>query len=110
MKDEKLLFISETKNVFDSYELFDPDELVDPEQLRRFHVVNCPTLKLMRSKNKYDKYVVATRTDGKFIVNFVVGDRIHHKGERVERRLYACKHCLNKLELQKVSGEKNATK
>ena len=83
--------------VLDSYKLVDPDELVDPEQLCKFHVADCPTLKTMKSQNKFDRYVVATRTDGKFIVNFLTGGRIHGKGERVERRLYVCKNCLNKL-------------
>ena len=101
----KVVVYIRDQNVFDSYELVDPDELVDPEQLRKFHVANCLTLKQMRSKkqmgsqSRYDtRYVVATRTDGKFIVNFLVGDRIHEKGERVERRLYVCKHCLNTLD------------
>ena len=99
--------------VFDSYELVDPDELIDPEQLRRFHVANCLTLKQMRSQkqmgveSRYEtKYVVATRTDGKFIVNFVVGDRVHEKGEKVERRLYVCKHCLNTLDYKRYRNRK----
>ena len=77
--------------VLDSY------ELVDPEQLCKFHVADCSTLKTMRSQNRYDRYVVATRTDGKFIVNFLVGGRIHDKGEGIECRLYVCKNCLKKL-------------
>ena len=89
-----------------SYELVDPDELVDPEQLRKFHVANCLTLKQMKSQNNFDRYVVATRTDGKFIVNFVVDNRIHEKGERVERRLYVCKHCLNTLNYKRYRNRK----
>jgi hypothetical protein len=84
--------------MFDSYESVNPAEWVDPEQLCRFHVSDCPTLKTMRSQNRYDRYVVATRTDGQFIVNFLVEGRIHDRGERVERRLYVCKNCLNKLD------------
>ena len=89
-----------------SYELVDPDELVDPEQLRKFHVANCLTLKQMKSQNNFDRYVVATRTDGKFIVNFVVDNRIHEKGERGERRLYVCKHCLNTLNYKRYRNRK----
>lgn len=73
------------------------DELVDPDPLRRFHVADCSTLEDMRRQNRFDRYVVATRTDGQFIVNFLVGGKIHIKGEKVERRLYVCRHCLNKL-------------
>ena len=92
--------------VFGSDELVDIDELVNPEQLYKFHVADCPTLKTMRSQDRYDRYVVATRTDGKFIVNFVVGDRVHEKGERVERRLYVCKNCLNKLDYKYYRNKK----
>ena len=102
----KVVVYIRDQHVFDSYELVDPDELVDPEELRKFHVASCSTLKLMRSKNRYDKYVVATRTDGKFIINFLVNNKIHEKGERVERRLYVCKHCLNALDYQNYRNKK----
>ena len=96
--------------VLDSYKLVDPNELVDPEQLCKFHVADCPTLKTMKSQNKFDRYVVATRTDGKFIVNFLTGGRIHGKGERVERRLYVCKNCLNKLNYRKYRNYRPSKK
>ena len=93
--------------VFNSHEKVTPDKLVDPEQLRKFHVADCPTLKTMRSQNRYERYVVATRTDGKFIVNFLVDDKDHEKGERVERRLYVCKNCLNKLDYKSIGPKKH---
>ena len=64
----------------------------------------------MKSQNKFDRYVVATRTDGKFIVNFLMGGRIHGKGERVERRLYVCKNCLNKLNYRKYRNYRPSKK
>ena len=82
------------RDQYNSYKLVDPDEL-DPEQLCKFHVADCPTLKTMRSQNRYERYVVATRTDGKFTVNFLDGGRLIEKG--VECRLYVCKNCLHKL-------------
>ncbi len=92
--------------VFGSDKLVDIDELVAPEQLCKFHVADCSILKTMRSQNRYDRYVVATRTDGMFVVNFLVGGRIHDKGERVERRLYVCKKCLDKLDYKNYRGQK----
>ena len=87
------------------------DKLVDPNLLNKFHVANCSTLEDMRNQNRYGRYVVATRTDGRFIVNFLVGGKIHSKGEKVERRLYVCKNCLNKLDYKNYrrrrSFEKN---
>lgn len=87
----------------------DIDELVDPNQLNKFHVANCSTLEDMRGQNRYGRYVVATRTDGQFIVNFLVGGKIHSKGKKVERRLYVCKNCLNRLNYDNYrrSFEKN---
>ena len=63
----------------------------DPESLCKFHVADCLTLKAMRSAGRYERYVVATRIDGKFIVRFL------DSGDRVERGLYVCKHCLSRL-------------
>ena len=98
----KVVVYIRDQNVLNSYELVDPD----PEQLRKFHVANCLTLKQMRAQSRYGRYVVATRTDGKFIVNFLVNNRIHKKGERVERRLYVCKHCLNKLDYKRYRNRR----
>ncbi len=64
----------------------------DPELLCKFHVADCSTLKAMRSAGRYERYVVTTRTDGKFIVNF-----LNRGGSRVERKLYVCKNCLSLL-------------
>ena len=105
-KGRKVVVYIRDQYTFDSYESVNPDEWVDPEQLCRFHVADCPTLKTMRSQNRYDRYVVATRTDGKFIVNFLVGGRICDKGEKVERRLYVCKNCLHKLDYKNYRDKK----
>ena len=75
----------------------------DPESLCKFHVADCSTLKTMRSAGRYERYVVATRTDGKFIVKFL--DR---GGYRVERELYVCKNCLSRLNYQNYRYRANS--
>ena len=70
-------------------------ELIAPEYLCKFHVADCQTLSQMRRQGRYDRYVVATRRDGKFTVNFLNGGRLIKKG--VECRLYVCKNCLSRL-------------
>ena len=60
----------------------------------RFHVADCTTLKNMRDEGKYDKYVIPTRTDGKFYVNSFRNDRCIEKGVK---SLYVCMHCLGRL-------------
>ena len=59
----------------------------------KFHVVGCQTLAQMQKNNRYEKYVVSTRTDGKFKVNRIVNNRV----VEIEAELHVCKHCLKKL-------------
>ena len=73
-------------------------ELIDPEHLCRFHVADCPTLSQMRRQGRYDRYVVATRRDGRFTVNFLDGNRLIE--QEVECRLYVCRRCLDRLNYQ----------
>jgi hypothetical protein len=60
----------------------------------RFHIADCETLEQMKQKNAFDRYVVATRDDGSFVVNMI------GKGGQVTRetkQLNVCQNCLNKL-------------
>ena len=62
----------------------------------KFHVANCDTLSRMRADNRYDRYVVATRTDGMFTVNSYDDERILIE-EGSEHRLGVCINCLKAL-------------
>lgn len=70
--------------------------ILDPEKLYKFHVANCDWLQKRRAEDTFGNYVVATRTDGKFVVNFTQGHKPVDKG--VECRLYICKFCLSALD------------
>ena len=59
--------------------------------LPKYHVVNCQTLKGMRSAGKYKRYVVTRRTDGEFILNFA--DNLSRDNPETYR-LDICKNCL----------------
>lgn len=61
----------------------------------KFHVANCNKLMEMRAEKRYDRYVVATRTDGKFTVNTRYEDNRIEKG--AEHSLDVCMYCLEKL-------------
>ena len=87
----------------DQYAL-DAYELIDPEHLCKFHVADCQTLSQMRRQGRYDRYVVATRRDGNFTVNFLDGGRLIKEG--VECRLYVCKNCLNKLDYKNYRNKR----
>lgn len=67
------------------------------EELSKFHVADCRTLQAMRLSNRYERYVVTTRRDGLFLVNFPDSNWIYNKNESVERELYVCKNCLSRL-------------
>ena len=73
-------------------------ELINPEHLCRFHVADCQTLRQMRRQGRYDRYVVSTRRDGRFTVNFLDGNRLIE--QEVDCRLYVCRHCLDRLNYQ----------
>ena len=61
----------------------------------KFHVANCRTLSQMKAQNQYDRYVVATRSDGMFTVNSKDGNRLIDEG--AEHRLDVCINCLKAL-------------
>ena len=65
----------------------------------KFHVANCKTLSQMKAQNQYDRYVVATRSDGMFAVNSY--DNSYDEGrlfeEGTEHRLAVCINCLRAL-------------
>ena len=59
--------------------------------LPKYHVVDCQTLKGMRSAGRYKRYVVTRRTDGEFILNF--SDNLS-RDDPETYRLDICKNCL----------------
>lgn len=60
----------------------------------RFHLAHCRKLKGMRKKNKFDRYVVSTNTDGEFSLNIIDSNRV----VKTEiRNLSVCQHCLAML-------------
>lgn len=59
--------------------------------LPKYHVVDCRTLKMMRSAGRYKRYVVTRRTDGEFLLNF--SDNLL-RTEPETHRLDICKNCL----------------
>ena len=67
------------------------------EQLYKFHVADCDALQEMKKLNRYERYVVTYRRDGKFIVNLLGESGYREKKEEIERRLYVCKYCLDRL-------------
>jgi len=59
----------------------------------RFHLANCATLQQMRERNRIERYVVSTRTDGRFNLNVINAGKA--KTELYD--LSVCQNCLNLL-------------
>lgn len=60
----------------------------------KFHLTWCRTLDSMSRNGRYKKYVVSSKTDGFFHINYVDGEKIVR--QEVEK-LYVCKNCLKAL-------------
>src|ERR1700730_18074384 len=62
----------------------------DREPEPRYHLANCSTLRQMRERRRFNRYVVSTRLDGVFNLNII-------KGQISTRRLVplsVCQNCL----------------
>ena len=66
-----------------------------PEDSKRYHVAECRALDRMRAIGRFDRYVVTTRTDGKFVAEWV--DRTSKERGEVEAALKVCMNCLEAL-------------
>ena len=87
--EQVVLYIRDTRQ--DQFTL-----LHDIENSRRFHVFECQTLDDMRRKGRFERYVVTTRRDGKFLVEAT--DQRTRSIEEIEAPLAVCMNCLKKLE------------
>jgi hypothetical protein len=63
--------------------------------LPRFHVANCDKLQEMRSNNRFERYVVATRDTGSFQINLKSYNSTAFK--KSDEALMVCQLCLGKL-------------
>jgi hypothetical protein len=59
----------------------------------KFHVANCETLQKMKTHQRFERYVVSIRTDGKFTVHVMQGKSFIRKLHPLD----VCKHCLMAL-------------
>jgi hypothetical protein len=62
-KDRRVLLYIRDRRTSRGYDPFD--------NLPKYHIANCRTLEEMREHGRFEKYVISTRTDGKFKMNFV---------------------------------------
>ena len=84
------------------------DQFVNADDTPRgykYHVAECRTLRNMRSRQRFGRYVGTQRTDGVFMVNLM---RFHENDPFLEDQLiqiFVCKNCLDTLDWQSYSQQ-----
>jgi hypothetical protein len=74
--------------------LYIRDKWVFPGQnLPKFHIANCSMLAAMRQQGRFQRYVISTRSDGEFKMNFIYGSGTQSSLCKLE----VCKLCLERL-------------
>lgn len=66
-----------------------------PKDLPKFHVAHCRTLEQMLQNNRFERYVVATRTDGVFKLK--QKKAWERRFTDVDSKLDVCQNCLEQL-------------
>lgn len=72
------------------------------QELPKFHVAHCKTLDQMKRQNRFARYVVATRDDGKFSINRMKNNKVISSGI-IELRV--CQNCLAELAFEGFKSE-----
>lgn len=69
--------------------------LEDGSQGRKFHIADCKTLKNMKTKGRFERYVITNNPNGEF----VVFGTDWHTGQNIEgyAQLQVCQNCLEAL-------------
>lgn len=57
----------------------------------KFHFSDCKTLQNMRRSHRFDRFVIASRDDGLFLLHYI------RSGHRTDKRLEVCQNCLDLL-------------
>jgi hypothetical protein len=68
--------------------------------LPRFHIASCRTLREMREKNRFGKYVAASPDDGIFEIKRIVNGQLHGSAKA---KLRVCQNCLDALSFDNFS-------
>ena len=89
-----LLFLGQRVLVYIRDQYMNP---LDEKREYKFHVAFCKTLDEMKTNNRFERYVLSTRTDGKFLVNLRHVETHKLIEENTVKKLNVCKNCLLKL-------------
>lgn len=63
----------------------------------KFHICECKIISEFRQRDQLNRYVVSTRTDGKFVVNILNTITRQYTQQGVLKEMKVCKYCLMQL-------------
>jgi hypothetical protein len=63
----------------------------------RFHIYHCKKLEEMKQRNRFERYVVSRRADGRF--SLIVTDQLTQRKSEIETELNVCRFCLEALQI-----------
>jgi hypothetical protein len=75
----------------------------------KFHICNCSTIDTYIRNKRFDRYVVSTRTDGKFLVNVVNVASNEYIEKNVIKEMRVCKNCLLRMSYKGYSDHTHYT-
>ena len=78
--------------------------LEDPSRGNKFHVSDCKTIKDMKNKNRYERYIATNKLDGKF--HITDKDQSLNNEEPTSAELKVCQNCLTKLNYKNFTSDK----
>jgi hypothetical protein len=82
------------------------DQRYDPSYEKKeykYHICNCEVIDRFIQNNRFDRYVVSTRNDGKFLVNIKNTATNAFIEQNVIKELKVCKKCLEALNFNNYS-------
>ena len=94
-----LLAIKNTQVTLHIYHPYEDEESLTslPARKTRFHISECSTLINMRTRGRFDRFVISTKTDGFFKAQPFDWET-EMRGEEILARLSPCKNCLKNLD------------
>lgn len=92
--EQVVIYIKDHTHMLERQQLTPSDLAANPEKCRRVHLMECKTIEDMRSKGRFDRYVVTNRRDNLYKIDVI---EKHPTVIEVEQSLRPCKNCLKEL-------------
>ena len=74
----------------------------EPDERPKYHICDCRTLERMREGGRFDRYVMSSRVDGRFLIDSIDRSR---RSREIELPLNVCMNCLEKLDYKGSSRD-----